>query len=211
MSENKYLVPKHPFERAFALFCHGEPVEDIAMQLNIPLNVLEKRANGEKWVELRNKMPVQMVKSELPAEAEAQFRLIAENREKNLAVFVELRDHVIEQVKALKDGRLKVKKHWNNKGVVVEKETEPSTGDLVNIATYARTIAEGTYRALGDFGSDGKGPSNPSAAAGVPSAPAITIILPAAIAQPRQNRADDSQIIDLTDVKVSPEEPKKVN
>ena len=86
----------------------------------------------------------------------------------------------------------------------MEKEVEPGPGDWVNIATYLRTISEGTYRALGDFQSQEKpGQDAPAGAAG-PATPAITIILPGAIALPRQERSvneerNKGQVIDLRD------------
>jgi hypothetical protein len=115
----------------------------------------------------------------------------------------------LEQVQALKSGELRVERLFNGKLGILRAETAPTTGDWVNIATYARTIADGTYRALGDFQGQDKPGSDAPAGTVNAAQPSITIILPAAIAVPRAERqiteAKQGQVIDLTPV--APESP----
>src|ERR1035441_6862127 len=77
-----------------------------------------------------------------------------------------------------------------------------SPADWVNIATYAQTVAQGTYRALGDFQAQDKpGQDAAGGQAQAPQGPAITIILPSVVALPRSQRglptANEGQVIDL--------------
>jgi hypothetical protein len=81
-----------------------------------------------------------------------------------------------------------VTKVFHYKGKTIEVEAQPSMADRVNLATYARTIADITYRALGDFGEKSDLKANASAKPRE-TVPPITIILPKEIALPRAERA----------------------
>lgn len=208
----------------FVAYCNGTSFEDLALNFDIPEDKIRRKAVEDNWLTNRTALPLvtnpgmtaevalERVESGLTPSVAAKFKVIEENRQKNLAAFEELREHAIAKIKAFKDGTARVERAWNNKGVVVTHEAEPGPGDWVNIATYLRTIAEGTYAALGDraAGAKNDGSSAPAAAT-MPSGPAITIILPAAVAQPREARTplgSDSQVIDLSDVKViDPDKP----
>jgi hypothetical protein len=82
--------------------------------------------------------------------------------------------------------------------MVVRADVDPGIVDRVNLATYAQTIAQGTYRALGDFQGQEKAGQDAGAGAAVPPGPAITIILPSPIAAPRNEREITGQVIDIT-------------
>lgn len=195
-----------PWQAAFVAFCNGAPEDEIAQIFSIPADTLAERMRKENWRKLREDVQVNAIaqaRNTLPDRIEAKLKLIQANREENLKVFATLREHLIESVRALAERRLKLQKHWKGKfDQVITAEVDPGPGDWVNIATYARTIAEGTYRALGDFQAQEKPGSDAPAGAQAPSAPAITIILPGAIAQPRsERRLEDGkagQVIDLT-------------
>jgi len=203
-------VPKIPWQAAFVAYCNGTPEEEIAQVFNIPFATLKQRMSFEGWHGLRSKLPLAVIpanggESGLPARVEAKLQLIAENRQKNLGVFVELRDRLIEKLQAWKAGTLKVEKAFNNKGVIVTHEAAPGPGDWVNIATFAQTIAQGTYKALGDMAAQDKpGQDSPAGQVNTPQGPAITIILPGVVALPRQDRAVDDaragQVIDVRPV-----------
>jgi len=98
-----------------------------------------------------------------------------------------MREHLFEMIAALNAGTLRIKKQFQHQGKIVEYEAEPSILDRLNLATYARTVTDMTYRALGDHVANGgyKADASPGTP---PTAPSVTIVLPAAIAKPRQER-----------------------
>ena len=210
----------YPWQAAFVAYCNGSPIDEIAQVFDIPLDKVHRHMAAEGWAGLRARLPLvtlqqtttdgQMVKEGegtecmgrrgtpqalVPAVA-AKLELIQQNRDANLAVFVQLREHLVENVRGLRDGTLKIERLFHFKGSVVEHASTPGPGDWVNIAAYARTIAEGTYRALGDFQSQEKAGQDAAAGASAPSGPAITIILPNVIASPREERVLQSEVID---------------
>ena len=76
---------------------------------------------------------------------------------------------------------------FHNKGQIVRTTREISPADLVNIATFARSVHDMTYKALGDTTAQTeRGQDGPP---GQTQAPQIIINLPSAIAQPRQQMA----------------------
>lgn len=211
--------PSIPWQAAFVAYCNGTAEDEIAQVFDIPLLKLKVKMQAEGWAALREKMPLVTTRAGqnatalalrgtagLPAEIEAKLAVIQENRAKNLTVFVDLRDRLLEQLQAWKAGNLRIEKSWSNKGVVTTHEAAPGPGDWVNIATFAQTIAQGTYRALGDFqaqdkpGQDAVGGAQLNPSLG----PAITIILPGAVAMPRAERGIDDarqgQVIDVREV-----------
>ncbi len=189
---------------AFVAFCSGVPVEEIALSFGMSEDSLRQRINREGWASLRAKMPPVEAHATttvgglpvVPDEREAKLVALQVNRARNLKVFEDLREHLIDVVQRLKGGQLVMEKHFNFKGHITTVQVPPTSGDWVNIASYAKTIAEGTYRALGDFAAQEK--VGQDAIAGQASAPAITIILPGAIAAPRNERIMEGQVIDLT-------------
>ena len=197
----------YQWQAAFVAYCNGVPEDEICAVFSIPDATLRERMRTEQWSQLRTKMPLVTIGEnasgapmQLAPQMEAKFALIQENRTANLKVFAELREHLVEMVTALRTKALKFEKQFHNKGMVVRADVEPSAADWVNIATYARTVADGTYRALGDFQGQEKASQDAGANPQTPVAPAITIILPAAIAQPRSLRSAGEQVIDLTTV-----------
>lgn len=206
-------MPKdnYQWEAAFVAFCAGAPIDEISAIFEIPLSTLQSKMTSAGWNGLRGKLPLVTMEqwnpsalaenraaaeSALPARINAKLEAIEANRQENLKVFTALRDHLIENLRDLQAGKLVVERIFHNKGMITRAEAAPGPSDWVNISTYARTIADGTYRALGDF--QGQEKMGQDAAAGTATAPqpSITIILPGAIAQPRQER----QVIDLTDL-----------
>jgi hypothetical protein len=202
------------WQAAFVAYCNGTPEEEISQVFSIPLDTLNDRMAFEGWRALRTKMPMAMTvtgDAQLPAKTEAKLAVINENRQKNLAVFTDLRDRLVEKLTAWRDGKLKVQKAFNFKGIITTHEADPGPGDWVNIATFAQTIAQGTYRALGDFQAQDKpGQDAIGGQLTAPAGPAITIIMPGAVAFPREARgvaeAKAGKVIDIGEVK--PEDPK---
>lgn len=184
---------------AFIAFSQGAGLEEVADTFAIPIDRLKARAGREEWKGLATKLAIQRLDGDqspavVDKQTENRLALIEANRKANYEVFERLRNDLVKVVKALEADSFQVEKSWNNKGEVVVHMTGPSTGDRVNLATYARTIAEGTYAALGDRVS-GLGAKEGAAEGHAP--PGITIILPGAIAAPRSERGVSGVVVDM--------------
>ncbi len=172
----------YPYTPAFIAFCGGAPLEEISAEFKIPLDSLRAKIRQEGWRTLANRMSGRLQVEINPNES--TLAKIEANRAQNYEAAVKLRDHLRTVIDHLCAGTLRVKKLFHNKGQVIEYAAEPTPGDWVNIATYARTIFDMTYRALGDWASD-KGSKTDTATGAPTPAPAFTVILPSAIAGPR--------------------------
>jgi hypothetical protein len=176
----------YSYTPAFVAFCGGAPPGEIAEEFKIPLKSLQAKIRQEGWRGLANRMW-----GRIPADAgpnDGALDRIEANRAKNYEIAAKLREHVIEMVIALRAGTLRIKKQFQHKGQIVEYEAEPGPADWLNIATYARTVFDLTYRALGDFGANGGYKADASPGTPPPAQP-IAVFLPAAIARPREERS----------------------
>jgi hypothetical protein len=197
-----------PWQAMFVAYCNGVPEDEIALVFNTPLMTLKKRMSSESWASLREKLPLATNgagngrSTALEPATNAKLKVLEENRQENLKVFTSLRDDLLDVLAKLRSGDLKLEKQFHNRGSVVRAVVDPSIVDRVNLATYAQTVANGTYRALGDFQGQEKAGQDASAGTAAPTGPAITIILPGAIGAPREQRemktAKGSEVIDLT-------------
>lgn len=169
---------------AFTAYAKGEDLDNIALALAIPVSKLKDWVRMEGWRRLAAE-----VKSLLPAtvpeaRAECAMAKIQANRDRNLELADKLRDVLARTVEKLHAGTLKLRR-MTSKGEVIE--SEPTFRDLRDLAAFAKDVAELGYRALGDQPA-------PQREGGEGSAPGqITIVLPAPVAQPRQERAIDIQ------------------
>ena len=202
MAENKVMARNANvnWPGVFSGYCMGTPVEELARSFEVSVWAIKEHIRSENWVQLRANLPLGdvLVRDAVTTpDVVKRLEVIQKNRQENLRAFVELREHAIEVVKKLKAGTLKVEKLFNHKTLgIIREEVEPSSGDLVNIATYLRTISDGTYRALGDISAQEKPAQDGPAGSGQQAA--ITIILPNVIAAPREQRnAIQGQVIDL--------------
>jgi len=209
------VSPRHNWPGAFVAYCHGCPLDEIAQVYGMELAVLDARIRAENWQKLRASLPLVAREApgrvEKPTDGAAKLALIQQNRLDNLAGWVKLRDHALDMIERLRTGTLKMEKIFCNKYGVQRAETNLTTGDFVNLATYLQTISQGTYRALGDFEAQDKVRQDVLVSAQSP-APAITIILPGVISAPREQRAieAESQVIDLRPEVITPTAKKEV-
>jgi hypothetical protein len=175
----------YPYTPAFLAFCGGAPPEEIAEEFKIPLKSLLAKIRQEGWRSLASRLAARIT-ADSPPNDDALNRIEA-NRAKNYESAAKLQEDLAQIIAHLRAGTLRIKKRFQHKGQIVEYEAEASITDRLNIATYARMIADLTYRALGDFGANGG--YRPDASPGTPPpASPITIILPGAIARPRHER-----------------------
>ena len=182
---------------AFAAYCCGAPPEEIAEVHNIPLSFVKSHITREGWDTLRAALPLGV--TEHPSTSKSVGKKLAKiekNRAENLEIWVKLRDDLLDIIDQLRAGKLTVERQWHNKGAVTRADVELTIADRYNLANYARVVADGTYRALGDLASQEK--PGQDAAGGAANTPAITIILPGAVSMPRNERMVEGQVIDLT-------------
>jgi hypothetical protein len=111
-----------------------------------------------------------------------------------------LREHLMHIVKALRAGTLRIKKVLHYRGQTIEYLAKPGPAEWLSIATYATTVANLTYRALGGFGALGGYTADVTAGTPAP-APPVTIVLPGVVARPRAERCleTQSQVVDQGD------------
>lgn len=196
-------VTRFNWPAAFVAYCNNCPLEEIAQVYGMEMNTLQLAIARDGWARLRATIPQAQEKAlTTPNEGELKLRRLQENREKNLKVWADLRDDLVGVVEQLRNGKLRMEKLFFSAKtcMVVREEVEPTMGDRVNLATYARTIADGTYRALGDFEAQEK--AGQDAKVGQTNSPSITIILPACISKARGDRSItevQSEVIDLRD------------
>jgi hypothetical protein len=167
----------YTYTPAFIAFCNGAPPEEISSEFGIPLKSLLAKIREEGWRGLANKLADRAAVSVTPSEK--ILAKIEQNRAENYGVADALRTELSRIITKLSAGTLKFKKVM--KGEIVE--VPPSPADLVNIATFARTIADLSYRALADSGTRDE-PAGADAATTNPPG-GVTVILPAVAVHPR--------------------------
>lgn len=142
-----------PFQAAFLSYCRGYPLGEIALFYGIPLVDLEKRALDEHWAQLAGEIKVPAAKGTRAGDMAVINERLEQNRTTNYRMFCKLRDVLVQKIGELQEGTLKVERLFHDKksGAVVSGWAEPGPSDLVSLATAAKTVAEGTYRALGDM------------------------------------------------------------
>lgn len=209
---------QYNWAEVFAGYCNNASFEELSELHGIALDSLKERARCEGWKRVRNHLLAQNRalarldegdNSTLAARTERRLNKLRLNREQNFRDVGVLIEHAREVIEKLRDGTLELEKVFNGKDGIRRATVKPGPGDWVNIATYLRTLQDLSYRALGDMTAAGKAEADvPAGNNGNGNAPAITIILPAAIALPRSQREQAeagrqaAQVVDLKDVKV---------
>jgi hypothetical protein len=187
-------IMAYSYTPAFVAFCGGAPLDEIAEEFNIPIGSLTAKVRNEGWRGLANRIAPRFGPDTSPADD--ILDKIEANRAKNYEAAAKLREHAVTIIKALCAGTLRIKKQFQHKGQVIEYEAEPGPSDWLSIATYLRTIADMTYRALGDHEANGRYRADAGPGGSTP-APSIEIVLPDAIAKPREQRQIGSPVVDI--------------
>jgi hypothetical protein len=216
-------VTAHNWAAAFTAFVGGSTLEEVSAVFGIPESTLKARSVSEKWTVMREKIldqskalvvsergPVSALQAQndfLPAEVRARLALIKHNRDVQYSRAVKMGEELDRILQGVRDGSYKVGK-WMAIPKMGPTWVESAVGpaDLVNIATFARTLADLAYRALGDAAADGQERRTEVSATNSPQQ-AITIILPTAIGAPRGERVLPGQgpVIDLRPASTEPE------
>lgn len=210
------MAVAHNWAAAFTAYVGGSTLEEVAAVFGIPEHFVKRRSIDEKWPVMRDKIleqskalvlagpqavsQLEAQNSLLPAEVRARMAIIKHNREVQYQRAVKMGEELDKILAGLVDKSYKVGK-WMAipKAGPTWVEAEPGPADLVNIATFARTLADLAYRALGDSAADGQERRAEVSATNSPQQ-AITIILPTSIAAPRGERQlppGDGPVIDL--------------
>jgi hypothetical protein len=188
---------RHNLTAAFVAWSRGTPVEEIVAMFNIPRQTLVKVMKREGWAELQENAPMAVAP---PAERKnVALQRCLENREANLKIAEKMRQDVAQVLDGLLQGK-KLKRYWHNRGGVVEHEVEWGVADRVALANYFTMVANLTYRALGDREATSTATTSDKPADSPPPA-SITLVLPGAIADPRDLRplkdAKAGHVVDL--------------
>lgn len=188
--ESKSYTRQHA--AAFVEFCKGGTLEEISFGLCVPLSVIQNWHRTEAWTHVSKSalIPVKQT-GEL---AKRDLKAIEDNRSINLRIAQQLQEDLLEIIGKLRAGELRIQKTFAN-GTTAE--VEPGLRERVDLAAYARTVTEMSYRALGDVAEvRHSGNELPDRGAGGQ----ITIVLPAIVAAPRQNRGVVGQVVDVQTV-----------
>jgi len=198
---------------AYVAFVKGSPESEICEVFGIKPTVLKERMRREQWVALRQQLPLitnttaptplpalqggtpfdKGVVTTVPVNSmapglRAQFETLAANRAANLGQARRLRQHVDRVLTLLENDKLELDQIFCHKGVVTKVKRKPSMQDLVALATYMKMTQDMTYRALGDISATEKGSQDMRPGDANSGIQPITIILPGAIAEPRDKR-----------------------
>jgi uncharacterized protein (DUF1800 family) len=199
--EARHCAMSTPYNRAaaFLAFARGTTIDDISQALAIPLDTLKGWIRNEGWPKLAGDLLPATVTASAPAtvgatpaaKAERDLAKIQANRARNLEIAQKFQDDLLRLVQKLQDGTLKVEKVLST-GLKVEHAL--GLRERVDLATYAKNVAEMSYRALGDVQASREPKGLPTQAA------TVNIILPAQVAAPRSDRV---QVIETEAIPVT--------
>jgi len=196
-----------PWAACFLTYIETGDVTMAAQLHGIDSKAAANKASAEHWGELRD---IALQKGTLAATRAlerslgpdaARLEVLHQNREKNFKLAEQMRDDLQELVQGIRDGTLEIEEVKVVKGVVTRYTRRPSIGDRVALVNYASQIAALGYTALGDApASRSADASTPTARGGGATAPQIQIVLPFAVARPRDEVAPASEERTVIDV-----------
>jgi hypothetical protein len=178
----------------FVAYSGGSKLEEISQIFACPMPVLRRAAMTQDWATMSAKLVVPTAR-DIPDVTEARLKRLESNRAKNFELADILREKLLKDFIALRNGTLKVERVAAYKGEVHHTEVEPGPQDLVALANAAKNVSEMTYRALGDVAAEDRqivGAKNGDAAS-------ITVILPTVVHTTNAPREEKvvQQVIDL--------------
>lgn len=190
--------PFHSKQRAaaFVEFCKGQTLEEISFGLSIPIDLVKNWYHNENWLGNSRQalVPVQRV-GEL---AKRDTAAIEANRQVNLNIARKLQEELLETIDKLRKGELILEKVFANGR---REKVLAGPKDVECIANTARTVADISYRALGDvIEIKHTGDQRPDAGGGAGNQ--ITIVLPSLVATPRQKRAEITEVSEAKTVTI---------
>lgn len=159
----------------FTAFASGSSLDDISATFACPLPVLRRAASVQDWAAMASRIVAPPAVQAKP-ETEARLAVLEANRSKNYQMADLLRDRLIHDFTALRQGTLRVEKVTSSRGQVIHTEVEPGPQDMLAMANAAKSVADMTYRALGDVQAEDR-----NASRGSGDATSITVILPTVV------------------------------
>jgi hypothetical protein len=189
----------------FTAYANGSKLEEIATIFACPMPVLRRAAMTQDWATMSAKLVVPEAR-DMPEITENRLARLEANRAKNYDLADILREKLMKDFIALKNGTLKVERCVAYKGEVHHTEVEPGPQDMVALANAAKSVAEMTYRALGDVAAEDRqitqGKNNDSAS--------ITVILPTVVHH--TGSKDDAKPVEVIDLRppASTEKPGRI-
>ena len=176
----------------FTAYANGSKLEEISQIFSCPMPVLRRAATTQDWASMSAQLVAPQAR-ELPDVTESRMRRLEANRARNFELADILREKLLRDFQALRDGTLKVERAVAYKGEVHHTEVEPGPQDMVALANAAKSVAEMTYRALGDVAAEDRQVTNGKNG----DAASITVILPTVVhtSAPKEDRP--VQVVDL--------------
>lgn len=194
----------------FTAYANGSKLEDISQLFACPMTVLRRVATTQDWATMSSQLVMPQAR-DLPDITESRMRRLEANRAKNFEMADILREKLLKDFQSLRDGTLKVERAVAYKGEVHHTEVEPGPQDMVSLANAAKSVAEMTYRALGDVAAEDRQANNGKGG----DAASITVILPTVVhttSAPREEKPVQ-QVIDLRPTTFPPSQrhPKSIS
>lgn len=182
----------HNWAAMFTAFASGTPLEEISQVFACPMPVLRRAATSQDWAAIASRLTAP-TPLEAKADTESRLEAIEANRRKNFEMASILRDRLVHDFLALRAGTLRVDRALSTREGIVHVDVEPGPQDMVSLANAAKSVAEMTYRALGDGAADDRSSSRGS------DAGAITVILPTVVhhtqSDPRPVKATPVEVV----------------
>jgi hypothetical protein len=190
---------------AFIAYCRNIPNEEICATYLIAESRLQKRITAERWpakrsllMELFMEQAGTLITEDQIEKSEAQLAQVLANRDKNFQQANQLRhaaqqvlDNLIKYWLSPSEGESYDEKYDEARDRSLEVQGDIATA-LTRIAKAMGVAQELTYRALGDLKPAEAGFNSKDGNSG---AGQINIIMPAAIAQPRQERSANARLV----------------
>lgn len=190
----------------FTAYAGGSKLDEIAQIFACPMPILRRAAMTQDWATMSAKL-ITPAARDVPDVTEARLKRLEANRAKNFELADILREKLMLDFIALRNGTLKVERAVAYKGEVHHTEVEPGPQDMVALANAAKNVAEMTYRALGDVAAEDRQITPHRNGDGA----SITVILPTVVHasnSPRQEKIVQ-QVIDLRPGTFSTQRPTK--
>lgn len=173
----------------FLAFSQGTPLKDIANIYGCPPDELKRVARAQDWSALSARLPAP-VPQKPQQELTTQLERVEENRRKNYQVADLLRQEIVSNLEKLRDGELRIERSWCHKSVVTTAPVKPTPQDIMSLANTAQTVANMSYRALGDTEAPDKGGEADG------NHTSLTIVLPTVVADNIEKPAKPA-VVDL--------------
>lgn len=152
----------HNWSAMFIAYSRGLSFAEISEMFGVEERVLERVARKQQWEELNLKLQAHPIEDE--SVLAHRLQAVEDNRQRNLEAAEDFRDTLIQQARLAATGDLEIEHVVKFKEGYDIAKTKAAPKDLKALADSLRTMADMSYRALGDdpdrarAGGNDKGP-----------------------------------------------------